>query len=117
MVVCEKKLIKNQIKKCRKLATQAFIRADSKKSINRAKLVKLTGKGSLQRIEREPTAATASLVVPKATVSLLSALRFHDLTTRIPFEVWMAIAPHAHRPKAARVELKALKITRSKALQ
>jgi len=52
LVVCEKKLIKNQIKKCRKLATQAFIRADSKKSINRAKLARLTGKGSLQRIER-----------------------------------------------------------------
>jgi len=46
------KLMKNQIEKSRKSATPAFIRTDSKKGINRAKLARLAGKGSLQRTER-----------------------------------------------------------------
>jgi hypothetical protein len=29
--------------------------------------------------------------VPKGVVCLLSALRFHDLATQSPFEVWLAI--------------------------
>ncbi len=32
-------------------------------------------------------------------VCLLSALRFHDLTTQAPHEVWMAIDVKARRPK------------------
>ena len=35
--------------------------------------------------------AEASLRAPNGVVCLLSALRFHDLTTQAPFEVWMAI--------------------------
>ncbi len=33
----------------------------------------------------------ACKTVPKGVVFLLSALRFHSLTTQAPFEVWMAI--------------------------
>ena len=33
-------------------------------------------------------------------VCLLSALRFHDLATQAPFEVWMAIDVKAHQPKS-----------------
>jgi len=50
--------------------------------------------------------AAANLIAPKAVVCLLSALRFHDLTTQNPFEVWLAIAPNAHRPRAARFSLR-----------
>ena len=37
--------------------------------------------------------------VPKGVVCLLSALRFHDLTTQAPFEVWLAIGEKAWRPR------------------
>lgn len=37
--------------------------------------------------------------VPHGVICLLSALRFHDLTTQSPFEVWMAIAQKARTPK------------------
>lgn len=36
--------------------------------------------------------------VPKGVVCLLSALRFHGMTTENPYEVWMAIPPRARRP-------------------
>jgi predicted transcriptional regulator of viral defense system len=45
------------------------------------------------------TLAEASKRVPHAVVTLLSALRFHGLTTQNPFEVWMAIGIKARRPE------------------
>jgi len=41
----------------------------------------------------------ASKRVPKGIICLLSALRFHELTTQSPFEVWMALHPKAWHPK------------------
>lgn len=38
--------------------------------------------------------------IPKGVICLLSALRFHGLTTQKPFEVWMAIERGARRPVA-----------------
>jgi predicted transcriptional regulator of viral defense system len=43
--------------------------------------------------------AEAARRVPGGIVCLLSALRFHGLTTQNPFEVWMAIERKAWRPK------------------
>jgi predicted transcriptional regulator of viral defense system len=40
----------------------------------------------------------AALRVPRGVVCLLSALRFHNLTTQSPFDVWMAIDRKAHFP-------------------
>ena len=37
--------------------------------------------------------------VPQGVVCLLSALRFHHLTTQAPFEVWLAIGEKAWLPK------------------
>jgi nucleotidyltransferase AbiEii toxin of type IV toxin-antitoxin system len=45
--------------------------------------------------------AHASKRVPKGVVCLLSALRFHNLTTQSPFEVWLAIGEKARLPKLA----------------
>lgn len=41
----------------------------------------------------------ASKRVPKGVVCLLSALRFHNLTTQAPKEVWLAIGEKAWRPR------------------
>jgi len=43
--------------------------------------------------------------LPKGVVCLLSALRFHGLTTQAPFEIWMAIDRKARLPKAGGVPL------------
>ncbi len=37
--------------------------------------------------------------VPNAVICLLSALIFHDLTTQMPHEIWIAIGNKAHRPR------------------
>jgi predicted transcriptional regulator of viral defense system len=45
------------------------------------------------------TLAEASARVPNGVVCLLSALRFHGLTTQLAFQVWMAIEEKAWQPR------------------
>lgn len=45
------------------------------------------------------TLAEACTRVPGGVICLLTALRFHHLTTQAPREVWMAIDPKARRPR------------------
>lgn len=45
------------------------------------------------------TLVEASKRVPKGVVCLLSALRFHNLTTQSPREIWLAIGEKAWRPR------------------
>ncbi len=44
------------------------------------------------------TLAEACVRVPHGVVCLLSALRYHDLTTQAPFEVWLAVETDKWRP-------------------
>ncbi len=50
--------------------------------------------------------AEAARGVPGGVVCLLTALRFHGLTTQNPFEVWMAIDRKAWRPRIERPPLR-----------
>ena len=43
--------------------------------------------------------AEACTRVPSGIVCLLSALRFHGLTTQNPWEVWLAITPASRKPR------------------
>ena len=57
----------------------------------------------LYRLAAESGSAHSDLVVvaskiPQATICLISALAFHELTTQIPHAVDIAIAIHARRP-------------------
>lgn len=47
------------------------------------------------------TLAEASKRVPNGIVCLLSALRFHEITSQEPFEVWMALEEKAWQPRVA----------------
>jgi predicted transcriptional regulator of viral defense system len=79
--------------------------------ISRIALTRAVRGGQLERIGRglygltaRPVSAHGTLAevarrVPKGVVCLLSALRFHDLTTQAPFEVWLAIDNKAATPK------------------
>jgi predicted transcriptional regulator of viral defense system len=53
--------------------------------------------------------AVAAARVPRGVVCLLSALRFHGLTTQDPHEVWMAIDVKAHKPS---IESPSLRVVR-----
>jgi len=61
------------------------------------------GRGLYMSPEAKPTEnhtlAEVSKRVPHGVVCLLSALRFHELTTQLPFEVWLAIDRKARIPK------------------
>jgi predicted transcriptional regulator of viral defense system len=71
----------------------------------------LSREGSVQRVGRglyvpaalDPsehhTLAEACARVPSGVVCLLSALRFHGVTTQNPFRVWMALEEKAWQPR------------------
>ncbi len=91
--------------------------------ISREYLRKLHEQGLVQRLghglyslsEVEPTEyrtmAEASKRVPHGVVCLLSALRFHDLTTQLPFEIWMAIDRKAWRPRESIIPLRIVRFS------
>ena len=55
--------------------------------------------------------AEACRRVPHGVVCLLSALRFHDLGTQLPFEVWLAIDAKARRPQVDYPRLRIVRFT------
>jgi len=86
--------------------------------VSRTQIRRLVARGFLARIGRglysrpgivlseRHDLAEAARGVPVGVVCLLSALRFHGLTTQNPFEVWMAIDRKAWRPRLARPPLR-----------
>ncbi|NQV32184.1 MAG: type IV toxin-antitoxin system AbiEi family antitoxin domain-containing protein [Phycisphaeraceae bacterium] len=42
---------------------------------------------------------------PRSVICLLSALQFHEITTQMPFETWVAIESNASRPKSPNVRI------------
>ena len=79
--------------------------------IPRVSLTRAVRRGQLERVGRglyglpgrqvsaHGALAEAARRVPKGVVCLLSALRFHGLTTQAPFEVWLAIENKAIAPR------------------
>ena len=55
--------------------------------------------------------AAASVRVPHAVVCLLSALRFHGLTTQNPAEVWLAIDRKARAPRGTELPLRIVRFS------
>ena len=79
--------------------------------IPRNYLSRLVERGKLQKLERgiytaseQPASEHISLLevsrrVPKGVICLLSALRFHEIGTEMPSEVWIAIDVKAWSPR------------------
>jgi predicted transcriptional regulator of viral defense system len=59
------------------------------------------------------TLAEACKRVPHGVVCLLSALRFHELTTQAPFQVWLAIGGKAWRPRVDYPPLRLVRFSRA----
>src|SRR6266705_4535431 len=79
--------------------------------IPRVILRRMEANGQLTRVSRglyslpEPdvtehrSTVEVSKKVPKGVICLLSALRFHGLTSQNPHQIWIAIGEKARRPK------------------
>lgn len=86
-------------------------------------LNRLAARGLLVRIDRGLYAlpnytvtefhslAEATRRVPAGVVCLLSALRFHGLTTQNPFEVWLALDAMARVPKSSGLALRIVRLS------
>ena len=62
-------------------------------------------------LSEHQTVVQAALRVPHGIVCLLSALRFYDLTTQSPFEIWMAIDVKARAPKEDIIPLRIVRFS------
>ncbi|HUS46401.1 MAG TPA: type IV toxin-antitoxin system AbiEi family antitoxin domain-containing protein [Phycisphaerae bacterium] len=92
------------------------------RGIHRECLRRLCAKGLLVRVARglyvlaradlssQHTLALAAQSIPRGVICLLSALRFHDIGTQNPQEVWLTID---HKAEVPRVSYPRLRIVRS----
>ena len=81
------------------------------RGVSRAQLSRLVREGLLERKARglyaasqhpyttEHTLAQVAKRVPGGIFCLLTALRFHDLTTQAPADVWVALPEKARKPR------------------
>jgi predicted transcriptional regulator of viral defense system len=86
-------------------------------------LVRLVRKGQLVRLSRgiyslpdrrsseHHSLAVVAKLAPRSVVCLLSALRFHELTTQQPHEVWVAIENKSWVPTVDSVKLRIIRFT------
>ena len=107
------KLVRSQgLVRPRDLAPQGIPRVSLTRAVNRGELERV-GRGLYglpdRPISEHGTLAEVARRVPKGVVCLLSALRFHGLTTQAPFDVWLAIE---HKAPAPKVEYPPLRIVR-----
>jgi len=86
--------------------------AQAKKlGINQRTLVEMNELGLVLRVSRgiyrlrdmpplgNPDLVTISLRIPEAVICLISALSFHDLTTQIPYKIYIALPRSIKRPR------------------
>jgi predicted transcriptional regulator of viral defense system len=62
-------------------------------------------------VEEHHALAEVGKRVPKGTICLLSALRFHNLTTQIPHEIWVALDRKARYPKVDYLSLRVVRFS------
>lgn len=89
--------------------------------ITRSEISRMVAGGRLERVARglyalpgyrgseHETLATVARRTPGVVFCLLTALRFHNLTTQAPFEVWIGIGNKSHPP---RVDYPKLRVVR-----
>lgn len=100
------------ILRSREVEAEGISRTYLSRLVKQGDLVRI-GRGLYQRADHEVTAhhslAVAAKRVSGATICLLSALEFHDLTTQSPFDVWLAIG---HKDREPSVDAVSLRIAR-----
>jgi len=91
--------------------------------ISRQYLQRLVQEGAVERAARglyrlpeaevssQHSLVEASARVPQGVICLLSALRFHNVTTQAPFEVWLAINGKAWQPQVKGLPLRIVRFS------
>lgn len=91
--------------------------------LTRTQIARLVSSGRLARVGHglytsatHPVSEYSDLLMvakraPAAVICLLSALRFHEITTQSPSEVWIAIANKAHPPRLLFPPLRAVRLS------
>ena len=78
-------------------------------------LIERVGRGQYMAADAEwtqhHTLAQAAARVPRGVLCLLTALRFHELTTELPREVWMAVDPRAGQPHDSQLALRIVRFS------
>ena len=105
------KSMEERLRKALRSAGAVRTRELEQAGLTRTQIVRLVSAGKLQKIGRglyappdyQGTEHSALVAVakraPKVVFCLLTALRFHEMTTQSPFEVWIAIANNEHPPR------------------
>ena len=110
------------------LASQkGLLRASDLNAIDAPRIVltRLTAAGLLDKVGRglyrlpshsgteHESLATVATKVPQAVFCLLSALQFHELTTQLPRQVWIAMPRGSHAPRIDYPPIKMVQMTGS----
>lgn len=115
----------NRLKKALRGTGAARARELEEAGITRPQIARLVSAGKLQKIGRGLYAAAdylgtenSALVVvakraPNVVFCLLTALRFHEITTQSPFEVWIAIGNKEHPPRLEYPPLRTLRFSQA----
>ncbi len=93
------------------------------KGVPRVVLSRLAASGQLDRIGRglyrlpgsalseHESLITVALKVPHAIFCLLTALQFHELTTQLPRQIWVAMPRGSHKPRIDYPPLRMIQMT------
>ena len=96
------KHLRNGVARSRDLVAAGITRSELSRMVADGRLVRvdrgLYAKPGFQSSEHGSLAAV-SRRAPSVVFCLLTALRFHDLTTQAPFELWIAIGNKSHPPR------------------
>ena len=78
-------------------------------------LIERVGRGQYMAADAEwtqyHTLVQAAARVPRGVLCLLTALRFHDFTTELPREIWMAVDPRAGQPRDPHLALRIVRFS------
>lgn len=98
----------------RELERQGYSRPSIRTLAERGVLEPIS-RGLYRVAERAPdehfTMLAVTARVPRAIVCLLSALRFHDIGTQSPHEVWIAIDRKARKPRLTGLPVKVVRFS------
>lgn len=90
--------------------------------VPRVVLTRMSAAGQLEKVERglyrlpsqgseHENLITVATKVPQAVFCLLTALQFHELTTQLPHQVWIAMPRGSHTPKIGYPPLKMVQLS------
>ena len=94
----------------------------TKAGIPSGMLCYMANKGMLRRVSRgiymlpdhipaHETFAEVALNIPNGVICLLSALQFHELTSQMPYETWVAIEKGSNYPRNLKIPVRIIQLS------